>query len=261
MAGSLKGKNIVITRSKNQAVGFARALRQAGARIVVCPTIKIVPPKSHAPLDRAIRNIQSYDWLIFTSANGAEYFIRRFRKLKGNLLTLKQIPTCAIGPATAEAMRKAGIPVTKIAREYVAESILKTLPKVRGLNILIPRAKEAREILPLVLKKMGARVSAVAVYETLLLKTGAAQLRPDLEANRIDCVTFTSSSTVKGFFGMLGSRAKEILKKSKTISASIGPITSQTLIDFDWKPKIISQKSTTAHLARAVIKYYAKGLS
>ncbi len=257
----IKGRTVLVTRPKGQAREFAEALKRSGVKVLTVPTIKIVPPASFGALDRAINAIEAYDWVIFTSANAVQFFAARFRALGKNSKTLKTTHTIAIGPATARAMRQENIPVTRTSEFYVAESVLKLMPRPRGLKILIPRAKEAREILPEVLKKRGAKVDAVTTYETVLEDSGADVLRQALDRNKIDCVTFTSSSTVKGFFRMIGPRANKIIKNKNIVAASIGPVTTGTLKSYGWRPKIIAQKPLTKFLAREIIKYYSKGHS
>ncbi|OGR85533.1 MAG: hypothetical protein A2901_03310 [Elusimicrobia bacterium RIFCSPLOWO2_01_FULL_54_10] len=244
---ALKGVFIAVTRARGQASGFAGALRRMGARVLICPTILIAAPASYKPLDRAVRKLESYDWLIFTSANAVESFAKRLRRKP------VRSKTCAIGPGTAASMKKLGIKVTLMSKNFVAESILKTMPSVRGKRILIPRAKDAREILPRELRRRGAAVDAPETYKTVLDARGAAQLRKALKS-AVDCVTFTSASTVHNFFKAAGR-----IPHKQITAASIGPITTQALLSHGWKPAIVAKKPTTQHLAQAILKYYRKG--
>lgn len=256
----LKDKTIVITRPKKQASNFAAILRSHGARVLSCPTIRICPLKNLQRLDAALKNLDSYNWLIFTSANGVEQWMKRYRKILNNRQLPKKIKTCAIGPATAEKMLDLGIPVTKKSKEYVAESILKEIPFPKGKKILIPRAMEAREVLPKELERRGAQVEVVPVYSTVLDGSGFQQVRSALKKNEVDCITFTSSSTVRNFFALLDTADKERLRKNnKIVAASIGPVTTLTLMEFGWHPEIVAKKPTTIHLARAIVDFYRKG--
>jgi len=251
----LQGKVIAVTRPRTQARDFIRSLRRAGARVLACPTIRVAPPRSSRALDRAIRDLDSYDWLIFTSANGSDVFARRMKALRPRKAFPKTLRTCAIGPATAESMRAWNIPVTRISKEYVAESVLEAIPEPRGKKILIPRAAQAREVLPRELERRGARVRVVPAYRTVLDRTGSARLRGDLGKGLVDVVTFTSSSTVKNFFRLLGPKARrDILKTGRPLAASIGPITTGTLATYGWKPSVIAAKPTTRHLAEAIVR-------
>lgn len=256
---ALQGKNIVVTRARAQASEFVMVLRTAGAQVLCCPTIRIVPPPSFRPLDQAIQRLDSYHWLIFTSVNGVETFMKRFKKIFNEAYFPKCLKSCAIGPATAERMRRLGVPVTRISKEYVAESILKEIQKVRGKKILIPRAENAREVLPRALRRRGARVDVVTAYRTVVDKSSFSTFRKWLKNKQVDCITFTSSSTVKNFFSLLSASAKDQLAQNKKIqAASIGPVTSRTLKEFGWPPAIVAAKPTTQHLAAAIVNFYQR---
>lgn len=226
-----------------------------GTAVLTCPAIKIVPPANYAALDKSLRKLSSYDWLIFTSANAVEYFMKRYLRLKITPNALKTLKTCALGPLTAIALRQAKIPVSKISKNYVAESVLDALPSVRNMNILIPQAQEARKILSQELRKRGAKVDVVTAYRTVVDEPGAQAMRNLLSSRKVDCVTFTSSSTVKNFFLSAGGRPRG------TLAASIGPITTKTLLSYGWKPAIVARKPTTKHLAQAILNYFKKGIS
>ena len=255
MGRPLDGKWIVITRAREQAKAFADDLKKLGAGVILFPTIRIVPPPSFRPLDRAVRNLESFDWLIFTSSNAVEYFHGRLRRFRKGV-DFKRLRTCAIGPVTARAMRRAGIPVNKVSPDYVAESILSVLPKVRGQRILIPQALKAREMLPKVLKERGARVIAVPCYRTVLDRTGLKAFRKRLRKGPMDCVTFTSSSTVRNFIRLLGRRFARA--NPSTVAASIGPITTEALKRHGWKPAIVAKKPLTSDLRKAIIRFYER---
>jgi len=248
----LKGRTILITRAKVQASPFAKRLRTLGAKVLSCPTIKIIPPTSTKPLDSALRKIESYDWIIFSSANAVERFSERMKKVRKNRKLPVSLKTCAIGPATARAMRIARIPVTKISKDFVDESILDILKAVRGKKILIPRAQQAREVLPSVLKKRGARVHVVPAYRTMPDKSGIKRLKSHLTRTKIDSVAFTSSSTVTNFFKAVGSPS------TLPIAASIGPVTSGTLAEYGIRPLIVARKPSTRFLAEAIADYFGK---
>ncbi|MBI2118847.1 MAG: uroporphyrinogen-III synthase [Elusimicrobia bacterium] len=254
---TLFGKNIVVTRAKHQASDFAKILKSHGANVLLCPTIKILSPLDFKPLDKAIKTLSIYDWLIFTSVNGVEKFMERASKIYKNFICPTSLKTCAIGPLTKQKMIFFGFPVTLVSKEYVAESILEALPEVKNKRILIPRAQSARDLLPKELKKKGATVDVVETYRTIIDGSNFSELLNWLGKNMIDCITFTSSSTVKNFFSLLTRRQKnKILGNKNIFSASIGPITTETLKEVGWDPKIIAKKPTTKHLAGAIIKFY-----
>lgn len=255
----LFGRKVLITRAREQASELAELLEDKGADVVQFPTIKIVAPEDYKALDRAIGELNTYNWLIFTSVNGVEYFYRRLKKQ--NVKLHYKLKTCAIGPKTAERMTSSGIRVDRVAKEYQAEAIIIELGNLKGKRILIPRAKTARKLLPEELKKSGAYVNVVTAYRTkkdtsnlkevknLLLCPGARQ------SSRVDCITFTSSSTVKNFMECFSpAERKKIFKNTR--AASIGPVTSKTLITYSVKPDIIAEKSTIEYLTEGIIHYF-----
>jgi uroporphyrinogen III methyltransferase / synthase len=146
----LFGKRIIVTRAREQASEFLSALCEMGAECLEFPTIKVVPPESWEDLDRSIRRPETYHWLVFTSVNGVKYFLDRLEILGGDVRDLKGVKIAAIGPATAEAVRSKGMRIDLVPGEYRAEAVVEAFRKedIEGRRILLPRAREAREILP-----------------------------------------------------------------------------------------------------------------
>jgi uroporphyrinogen III methyltransferase/synthase len=146
----LFGKSIVVTRAREQASSFLAGLRELGANCIEFPTIEIAPPDDWAPLDDAINKIRDYNWLIFTSVNGVKFFFKRLLENKKDVRALGEIKVCAIGPKTADAVKGYGIMPDMVPPEYRAEAVIEEFRKLKrdNLKILLPRAKEAREILP-----------------------------------------------------------------------------------------------------------------
>jgi uroporphyrinogen-III synthase len=231
---SLAGKRIVITRAREQAPALAKLLEHRGAETISIPTIEIVPPQSFQPLDKAIKKIQAFDWLILTSVNGVTALRRRMDKAGVDAGLLRHLKICAIGPATkAEIEKQLGLKVQVVPEEYIAESVVRSLrDQVRGRNVLLVRAKVARDVIPNELRKTGAEVEVAEAYETVLPVNSAARLKELLASdNRPNAITFTSSSTARNFVGLLpkGESPKTLLKDIAL--ASIGPVTSVTLRD------------------------------
>ena len=221
----LIGKRILITRARKQSGRFATRLRKLGAEVIEFPTIEIVPPLGWAELDRAIDQLKSYDWAIFTSVNGVNFFWKRLKEKGKDHRLPASLKVCAIGPATAHQLKEKGIRVNYTPKEFVAEAILKGFEKmaIEGKRILLARARKARDVLPKGLKKMGAEVDVVETYRTIKPKGGAKRLRRLLTDGNIDAITFTSSSTVNHFAELL---KKEDLQKllKDIIIACIGPV-------------------------------------
>ena len=211
---ALQGRRIVITRPRERARRLAERLRSLGAEPIVFPTVRI-EPADPGPLDAAVRSLERYDWIVFTSANGVEAFWTRLVAAEKDARDLARRKVAAIGPVTAQALRQRGVEPVLVPDEYVAEAILGSLGDVRGLRFLLPRADIAREALAAGLRERGAAVTEVVAYRTV----GAGAAPPDL--SRADAVTFTSSSTVRHFVasGAVAGQAKVVC---------IGPVTADT---------------------------------
>lgn len=255
----LSGKNIVVTRSQQQAGEFSRLLEEQGARVIEFPTIEIVPALSYQDLDNAIDEIKKYDWIIFTSSNGVKYFFERVRKKGYDIGFLKGAKICAIGTGTAKAVEDLRIKIDFVPKEYRAEGIIEGLSKeeIKGKNILIPRAEVAREILPDKLEEMGANVNVVTAYRTVKADSGLNKIKPLLENKEIDVITFTSFSTADGFINLFQQDELKDLMRGVSI-ASIGPITSNRIEKAGLKVKISPSEHTTIKLLEEIVEYYEK---
>jgi uroporphyrinogen-III synthase len=255
---SLSGVRVLVGRARHQAGALSGELRKLGATVIEIPFIEIRKPRSFRPLDGALRNLNSYDWLILTSVNGAEALWARMARLRIDKQTLQHLRMAAIGPATKKAIEQGGIKVDVVPKEYIAESVVRSLRRrIRGKRVLLVRAKVARDVIPRELRKAGAQVDVVEAYETVVPKSSRARLRRLLlnPAQRPHLVTFTSSSTVRNFVQLLAGRRVQpktlplVRETSPKLSygnmnlgkigiqgvrfASIGPVTSATLRAFD----------------------------
>jgi uroporphyrinogen III methyltransferase/synthase len=261
----LAGRTVVITRARAQAGEFAAQLEAYGARVVSCPTIEIVEPESFAPLDDAIQNLYGYDWLIFTSVNGVDFFLRRFNQLGHEVSELDECKVCAIGEATAERLREASIHVDLVPEEFKAEGVFYALERfcggaeaLGGQNFLIPRAAQARDFLPRALEGAGARVDVVPVYRTVAPRdTQKRRVEALLAGGGVDCITFTSSSTVRNFAELFDTGDLSHILKGVSI-ACIGDITASTAAEFGLRTHIQPAEFTTEALARAIADFYAR---
>ncbi len=255
---TLAGKKILITRARQQSGEFAAFLKKLGADVIEFPTIEIVPPLSWKELDRAISRLGTYDWIIFTSANGVIFFWQRLRE-KGKLHRFpSSLKVCAIGPATANQLKERRVSVHHIPKEFIAESILEGFQEmaIKGKRLLLARAKKARDILPKGLKKMGAAVDVVEVYRTVKPKGGSKKLGQLLKDQKIDVIAFTSSSTVNHFAELLKKEDFKKLLKGVAI-ASIGPVTTKTVKEWGLKVRIQPKQYTIPGLTRAIAKYFS----
>ncbi len=261
----LHGRRILITRPREQADRFARVLRELGVETLIAPTIRITEPEDWSPLDAAIEELASYAWVIFTSANGVRFFADRLLASGRDARAFgKGARILAIGPATARALEDTlRIRADGVPERYVAEGILEMIPgedlagrDLAGQRILIPRALEAREILPETLGERGAEVNVVPAYRTLPAEEADVErIRAEFGRGRIEMVTFTSSSTVRNFVEMLG---EDFIGESMrgVAVASIGPVTSQTAREMGLELHLEAEVSTIPGLARAIVDYY-----
>ncbi len=252
----LFGKTVLVTRAIIQAKIFAELLEEEGAQVIEFPTIEVVPLRTWTRIDKAIENLDRYNWLIFTSVNGVIFFFQRLRQKQSDVRDLKGIRIAAIGEQTKNEINKMGINADLIPEEYRAEGLIKLFEKinVKGSRVLIPRARIARKILPMKLRNMGASVDVFPVYETKMPgKLKIDKVRKLLRNGFIDVITFTSSSTVKNFFSMIG-RDKKIISRS-TI-ACIGPITAETIRSYGIEPEIISGTYTVQGLTKEIASYF-----
>ncbi len=254
----LYGKTIVVTRAREQASGLVRQLTDLGAECIECPAIKIRRPADLSYLDRAIAHLNEYQWVIFTSVNGVKFFFERLFENGLDVRALHSLKTASIGPATAAKLLEYGINSDIVPESYRAESVVAAFKDkdVAGDNILLPRAAEARPVLPVELTKMGARVDEIAVYNTLQSEADTDTLIESLAQKRIDLVTFTSSSTVRNFKTLLPDDAAKLLK-GVTI-ASIGPITSNTAREEGFDVHVTAETYTIPGLCGAVVKHFQK---
>jgi uroporphyrinogen III methyltransferase / synthase len=252
----LTGRTILITRAREQSGQFAELLTDLGAEVVELPTIEIVPPPSWHELDGAIDRLSSYQWIIFTSVNGVLFFWNRLTD-KGKDALPASVQVCAIGPATARELEARGARVDYQPEQFIAEAIVEGFKAMAlcGKQVLLARAKKARDVLPRGLKELGAQVDVVEVYRTIKPKGGAERLKEILEAKKIDAVTFTSSSTVDHFCELLG--PAQAVQELKGVSiASIGPVTSRTARERGLEVHIEPEEYTIPALVQAIGKYF-----
>lgn len=251
----LNGARVLVGRARHQAGALSAELRKIGAAVIEIPFIEIRRPSSYRPLDAALKSLAEYDWLILTSVNGVDAMWQRMEKLRLAKKCLQHLRIAAIGPATKSAIEKRGAKVEVVPKEYIAESVVRSLRRrVKGKRVLLVRAKVARDVIPRELRKAGARVDVVEAYETVVPRSSRSRLRAALKSarRRPQMVTFTSSSTVRNFVALLGSTPRASL--SGMLMASIGPITSSTLRELGLPVDIQARKFTIFGLVKAIIR-------
>jgi uroporphyrinogen III methyltransferase/synthase len=257
----LFGKRIMVTRARDQASDFVACLSELGAECVEFPTIEVIPPPSWKDLDRAIGNLETYQWLVFTSVNGVKYFFERLEDSGKDARDLKGIRIASIGPKTADAIREKGVKPDLVPEEYRAEAVVEAFRKhrVAGSRILLPRAAEARGVLPQELERMGAAVEVVEAYRTVKPEGDKDEISAMLVKGDIHMVTFTSSSTVNNFMEMFEGESDQLLKwMEKVTVACIGPVTAKTAEQRGLSVQITPSDYTIEALAKAIVDYFAQ---
>jgi uroporphyrinogen III methyltransferase/synthase len=263
-AQPLAGRTVVITRALAQADDFAAELERYGAEVILCPTIEIGALDNYERLDEAIDHLYGYDWLIFTSVNGVDFFFQRLKTRGRNTSDLDELRVCAIGEATAERLNDLHVHVDVVPDEFKAEGVFEALKSfvggadaLKNLNVLIPRASVARDYLPKALEESGARVDVVPAYRT--------SLPANLDRGRIaamlsggaDCIAFTSSSTVKNLAQLFDNQdLSEAL--AGVVIACIGDITATTAADYGLRVEIQPDAFTIPALARSIADYFTE---
>lgn len=258
----LTGWRVLNTRAKAQSAALSNLLRERGADVIEIPTIEINPPRSYKALDAALKNIAQYDWLILTSVNGVDALFTRIKKLKLSTDTLRHVQIAAIGPATKKAIERQGLAVAVTPSEYIAEAVVDALRgKTEGKKILLARAKVARDVLPKELRKTAAQVDVVEAYETKIPAAARAKLQKlfSSEQNRPEVVTFTSSSTAANFLQLLDKKHHNRLREIWL--ASIGPVTSKTLLDAGFPPTVEAREYNMNGLVLAIVEQVHKAAS
>lgn len=252
----LFGKRVLVTRARHQASALTAKLEALGAECLEAPTIQLAPPDSYVPLDASIQRLKNYEWIVFTSANGVNAFFERLSKAGLDARALAANQVAAIGTQTAATLKGFGICADLVPLEFRAESIVEILaPQLKkGMNVLIPRAKVARDVLPVELEKLGAHVEVVDAYQTVTADTDGRALAEQIENGEIELVTFTSSSTVTNLIKLLGKDAARLVQQ--TTVACIGPITAETCLNAGIEPKIVAEEYTIAGLTKAIQEYY-----
>lgn len=257
----LTGRRIVVTRPRTQSRGFAETLERYGAEVRMFPTIETVPVASYVRLDAALEAIDQYHWLLFTSVNGVKYFIERLQK-QGKLVDqLRHLQIATIGPETARAVTDLSLLVQAVPEEYRAEALVTVLGNVHGQRILLPRAAEAREVLPKELQALGAQVDEIPVYETRRPQTTQTKkLRELLLQANVDMVTFTSSSTVRNFVAAFPhENLAQLLARTRI--GCIGPITADTVHEYGLTVAVQSSVYTIPGFTEAIVEYFQKVVS
>jgi uroporphyrinogen III methyltransferase/synthase len=252
----LFGKRVLVTRSRAQASALSRLLEQEGALPVELPTIEALPPESFTALDGALEQLAAYDWVVFTSVNGVEFFFQRLHHLGKDPKALWPTRLAAIGPATARALDARGVQSDLLPGEYLSAKILEAFQDLDlvGKRILLPRPDLAGRELPQGLRERGAWVDDIAVYRTLTPQDSRQALGSLLGGPPPDIATFTSSSTVRNLVALLDGDLR--LLEGACI-ACIGPVTADTALELGLRVDVEAQEHTIPGLVAALKKHFS----
>lgn len=258
----LFGKRILVTRARSQASRLSEGLQSQGAKIIEVPTISFLPPEDPEPLETAISMLEDFHWVIFTSPNGVEAFFTVLGEAKKDARSLAGCKLAAIGPATAAALKGHGITAEVTARTFQAEGLIEALEAhgITGQRVLIPRAAQAREVLPETIASWGNLVQVVPAYRTVRPPESTMLLAKALSEG-LDAITFTASSTVTNLMEMLDQTGRDLLaqqsKEGGLVVAAIGPITADTARGYGLEVKVQPAKFTIEALTEALSAYFA----
>ncbi|QOR65716.1 uroporphyrinogen-III synthase [Cytobacillus suaedae] len=251
----LHGKKILVTRGREQASDFSEKIRKAGGVPIEIPLLSFTyPNRAETELFEEIKKASSFDWLVFTSKNGVDFFFNLFEKLP---LQEQKLPRIAVvGSKTAEALATRGYRADIVPNEFVAEGLVDILKSYVQSNsrIMLARGNLSRKLLVHELESIGVEVNDLIVYNTVANENMKEKLVSELP--HIDVVTFTSSSTVTYFLKLIGNTADKLEGIDKMVVACIGPIAKQTAIESGLRVQICPSRYTTDNLLEEIIHYY-----
>jgi len=255
----LFSKRILATRAKDQIGGISYVLSAMGAEVLEFPTIEFASPDSFEHIDRALEELHTFHWIIFTSANGVREFFERLFKKNMDARSLAHVKIATIGPKTAQELTSYGIKADLVPKDYKAEGLLDVFKEmnVKNKRLLIPRAQEAREALEKGLQELGVDVFLAPVYKTVLPRNSNLEILKTMFKEPVDMITFTSSSTVINFFKLAEMAQLPVNEITKhTIAACIGPITAKTAKNKGFANVIESEIYTVEALTSKIIAYF-----
>lgn len=258
-ARPLFGRRVLVTRSREQAGELVELLEAQGAEPVEAPLIDIVPPDDYGPLDAACERAGAFDWIVFTSVNGATAFMDRLLQGPRDVRALAGARLCAVGPGTASRLTRFGLKVDLVPEDHSAAGVvtaLKGAGAIKGKRILFPKADIARDTIPEELRTSGAEVTEVTAYRTITAEGDIhLGIYRQLLDRQIDAVTFSSASAVRAFVSIYGEdQAVDLL--NHTVVATIGPVTADAALRYGITPKVTPSVSTMPALVEALVDHF-----
>jgi uroporphyrinogen III methyltransferase / synthase len=255
----LFGKRILVTRARSQASELVDQIDELGGEAVEFPVIRTQAPSGQAAqqaLHQAMKRLNEYDWVMFTSVNGVEHFFQTLRELKLDIRSMYKARIAAVGPKTAEALEQYGLQPERLPAKFQGDALPDALEGElkKGQRVLLPTADIARETLPAKLEELGLLVTKADVYETVLDTNGGTDILELLEQNKIHIITFTSSSTVTNLLKAL--RELGVEKPLELLGgcqiACIGPLTAQTAREAGMQVDYLAEEATVASLVKSM---------
>jgi uroporphyrinogen-III synthase len=255
--GPLDGKCIVITRAAEQARELKDRLEKLGARVLLLPAVSFSEPADTAALDNAISSLESYDWILFTSANAVRFFAARCRKAGVNASASGRPRCAAVGPATASAAAEVGFTIDYVAEQFLGVALARELGvSLARKRVLLPRSDRAGSELPDALRAAGAEVTEIVAYSTGGIGAADPEVIEAVRAGRVDVVSFFSPSAVENLRGELGARDFSRLG-ARAALAAVGPVTAAALRSAGLPVAIQAEKATTESMAAAIADYFS----
>jgi uroporphyrinogen III methyltransferase/synthase len=251
---ALQGKRVLITRDISQAEGLREKLDLLGAEVLCVATIAISDPPDWKPFDHAAEVVPDFDWVVFSSTNAVRRTSMRWSQLNGDQHQFNTIKKAAVGDQTAEAANEEGWRIDLVPNQFQAEGLLDALLKsdIKGKKIWMPRALQARSFLIDELEKAGAEVTETPVYQNTIPYENRDRLRHILRNEKIDWITFTSSSTVTNYFKILGDIQ---LQNKRSKLASIGKITTETIKQHGFMPSFTAKPQNLEGLCQGIVEW------
>jgi uroporphyrinogen III methyltransferase / synthase len=247
----LRGRTILITRAATQSEELRTGLEAAGARVLECPAIEIVPTEDWTAVDRAAQNLHTYNWLILTSTNAVTHFMERLKVLG----VACNIPIAVVGTGTAARLNEWNLKASRIPKDYRAEGLVDQFEQdLKSIRILIPRAEAAREILPEELRRRGAAVDVVTVYRTVKPLASLSAFREMLAVEKIDAVVFTSPSAIRNVAEAVGDLASTL---ASIPIAVIGPVAREAAESAGLQVRILPDRATVQDLIESIRSYFS----
>ncbi|MCS7147661.1 MAG: uroporphyrinogen-III synthase [Geminocystis sp.] len=260
----LSGKTVLITRAADSNATFRQLLESLGAQVLEMPALEIIPPSSWQALDNNIQNLESFDWLIFTSANGVQYLFQRLDVLGKNIRQFSHLKIAVVGKKTAQFLSHYGISPHFVPPDFIADSLASHFPEqLQGKKILLPRVETGgRDLLVQQLTQKGATVVEVAAYQSVCPEKMDDTVWKAFVNKTIDVITFASSKTVRNFHQILSQTLQHhphynlpsLLQP--VIIASIGPQTSATCREVLGRVDVEAKEYTLEGLAQSLTEFF-----